>query len=69
MSDKLEMAVERFAEAVTKQLDLTKIELTWCKDILARIKIILESKGWTEEQKLISIAWLVKQAQITDRED
>ena len=69
MSDKLEMPLDRFAEVVTKQLDLTKIELTWCKDILARIDIILKSKGWTEEQKLISIAWLVKQAQKTDRED
>ena len=69
MSDKLEMPLDRFAEAVTKQLDLTKIELTWCKDILTRIKIILESKGWTEEQKLISIAWLVKQAQKSDRDD
>jgi hypothetical protein len=43
------------------ELDLTKIELTWSKDILARIKIILDSKGWTDDQKLVSIAWLVKQ--------
>jgi hypothetical protein len=69
MSDKLEMPLDRFAEAVVKQLDLTKIELIWYKDIVARMKTILESKGWTEEQKLISIAWLVKQAQKSDRED
>jgi len=43
------------------ELDLTKIELTWSKDILVRIKIILDSKGWTDDQKLVSIAWLVKQ--------
>ena len=66
MSDKLEMPLDQFAVAVTKQLDLTKIELTWCKDILARIKIILESKGWTDEQKLVSVAWLVKQAHKKD---
>ena len=69
MSDKLVMPLDRFAEAVVKQLDLTKIELIWYKDIVARMKSILESKGWSEEQKLISIAWLVKQAQKSDRED
>jgi predicted P-loop ATPase len=69
MSDKLEMPVERFAEAVNKQLDLTKIELTWYKDIVSRMETILTSKGWTEEQKLVSIAWLVKQTQKTDREE
>jgi len=34
---------------------------------LVRIKTILESKGWTDDQKLVSIAWLVKQA--TKRDD
>jgi hypothetical protein len=44
------------------ELDLTKIQLVWTLDILTRIKTILDSKGWTEDQKLVSIAWLVKQA-------
>ena len=44
------------------ELDLTKIQLTWTQDILTRIKTILDSKGWTEDQKLVSISWLVKQA-------
>lgn len=44
------------------ELDLTKIQLTWSQDILSRIKAILDSKGWTDDQKLISISWLVKQA-------
>jgi hypothetical protein len=43
------------------ELDLTKIQLVWTQDILVRIKTILESKGWTDGQKLVSIAWLVKQ--------
>jgi hypothetical protein len=43
------------------ELDLTKIQLVWTQDILVRIKTILDSKGWTEDQKLVSIAWLVKQ--------
>jgi hypothetical protein len=50
-------------------LDLTKIQLTWCLDILARIKNILDSKGWTEEQKLVSITWLVKQACKAEKEE
>jgi hypothetical protein len=44
------------------ELDLTKIQLVWSQDILVRIKTILDSKGWTDEQKLVSINWLVKQA-------
>lgn len=43
------------------EVDLTKIQLVWTQDILVRIKTILDSKGWTEEQKLVSINWLVKQ--------
>ena len=44
------------------EVDLTKIQLVWTQDILLRIKTILDSKGWTEDQKLVSISWLVKQA-------
>ena len=44
------------------EVDLTKIQLIWTQDILVRIKTILDSNGWTEDQKLVSIAWLVKQA-------
>jgi len=51
------------------ELDITKIQLTWCYDILTRIKTILDSKGWTEDQKLVSINWLVKQGLKPERED
>ena len=54
-------------EPKMSELDLTKIQLVWSQDILVRIKTILDSKGWTDEQKLVSIAWLVKQA--VKRED
>ena len=43
------------------EVDLTKIQLVWTQDILVRIKTIIDSKGWTEDQKLVSISWLVKQ--------
>ena len=56
-------------EPKMSEFDLTKIlnslypqQLVWSQDILTRIKTILESKGWTDDQKLVSIAWLVKQA-------
>ena len=48
------------------EVDLTKVQLVWTQDILVRIKTILDSKGWTEDQKLVSIAWLVKQALKSD---
>ena len=50
------------------ELDLTKIQLVWTQDIRTRIKTILDSKGWTEDQKLVSINWLVKQALKKDDE-
>jgi hypothetical protein len=43
------------------EVDLKEVQLAWSQDILVRIKTILDSKGWTEDQKLVSIAWLVKQ--------
>ena len=51
------------------EIDRTKTDLDWCLNILKRIKTILDSKGWTEEQKLVSIDWLVKQAMKVERED
>lgn len=51
------------------EIDLTKVQLSWCLDILLKIKNILDSKGWTEEQKLVSIDWLVKQALKVEREE
>jgi hypothetical protein len=51
------------------EVDLTKIQLTWCLDILTRIKTIIVSPGWTEDQKLVSIEWLVKQALKAEREE
>ena len=32
------------------EVDLTKIQLVWTQDILVRIKTIIDSKGWTEDQ-------------------
>jgi len=43
------------------KVDLKEVQLAWSQDILVRIKTVLDSKGWTEDQKLVSIAWLVKQ--------
>jgi len=51
------------------EINLIQIQLTWCLDILSRIKNILDSKGWSDDQKLVSIDWLVKQALKVERED
>ena len=51
------------------ELNLTQVQLNWCLDILTRIKTILDSKGWTEDQKLVTIEWLVKQALKAEREE
>jgi len=51
------------SEEIVKDADLK-----WCLDILKRIKTIIDSKGWTKEQKLISIDWLVKQGLKAERE-
>jgi hypothetical protein len=50
-------------------INLTQVQLNWALDILQRIKNILESPGWTDEQKLVSITWLTKQALKIEREE
>lgn len=51
------------------ELNLTQVQLNWCLDILTRIKTIIESDGWTDDQKLVTIEWLVKQALKAEREE
>ena len=51
------------------EVNLTQVQLNWCMDILNKVKNILDSKGWTDDQKLVSIDWLVKQALKVERED
>jgi len=51
------------------ELNLTRVHLNWCLDILTRIKTIIESDGWTDDQKLVTIEWLVKQGQKVAREE
>jgi hypothetical protein len=51
------------------ELNLTQVQLNWCLDILTRIKTVIESDGWTDDQKLVTIEWLVKQALKAEREE
>lgn len=44
------------------ELESAQMKLAWCLDIIGRINNILESPGWTDEQKLVNISGLVKQA-------
>jgi hypothetical protein len=58
----------QFLEDVMSEEIVKDADLKWCLDILKRIKTIIDSKGWTKEQKLISIDWLVKQGLKAERE-
>lgn len=51
------------------EVNLTQVQLNWCMDILARIKIVVDQHTNTEEEKLEAIRWLVKQALKVEREE
>lgn len=44
-------------------------ELSWCIDILKRIKEAVENKNISSDEKVQITAWLVKQALKVERED
>ena len=52
-----------------EKINLDKVQLAWCQDILQHISKILTDSSYSQEQKLESIAWLVEQARKTERED
>ena len=45
----------------TERQNLTKSDLSWCLNILRRLKETLESDTMEEWQKIHSAKWLVKQ--------
>jgi hypothetical protein len=49
--------------------DMTKIQYEWVRDILYRIEQVIISSRYTEEEKIVAIRWLVKQAFKVDRDD
>ena len=49
-------------------VDLTQIQLNWSLDILKRIETVLKSSN-LDSEKLEAIAWLVKQALKSEREE
>ena len=55
--------------SMQENINITKVQLNWCLDILERIRVILKSKDWTDEDKLVAISWLIKQAQKVEREE
>ncbi len=50
-------------------LELDKIQLEWCRDMLTRIKIALDDPKNSDQEKIQITKWLVKQALKIDRED
>jgi hypothetical protein len=51
------------------ELDLNKIHLDWCEDILKRIQIVLDDPSRPDREKIESTRWLVKQALKIDHGD
>lgn len=49
-------------------IDLNKVHLDWCVDILKRIQQVIDAPD-TEQNKLVAITWLVKQALKVEREE
>jgi hypothetical protein len=45
-----------------EKLDMIKIQNTWLNDIIFRIHEITKNKKYSDEEKVIAIAWLAKQA-------
>jgi hypothetical protein len=56
-------------EIMMSKPDLDKVQLEWCKDILKRIRAVLDDQKNTDADKIESTRWLVKQALKIERED
>lgn len=52
------------------EVDLAQAHLTWCIDIIKRIKSVIDDPRDTDPaEKLAAIAWLVKQGLKAEKED
>ena len=51
------------------EINLDHVHLEWAKDILKRIQKILNDDSCSDEQKIDTTKWLVKQALKIERED
>ena len=55
---------------MTKEnVNLDKINLTWCLDIFERIQKVIKDPNSTQTEKIQSIEWLVKQGLKASREE
>jgi hypothetical protein len=50
-------------------IDMNKVQLNWCVDLLKRIQSTLDDANYTDTDKITAIAWLVKQALKVERDD
>jgi hypothetical protein len=50
-------------------VDLDKVQLEWCKDILKRIQAVLDDSKNSDADKIESTRWLVKQALKIERDE
>lgn len=50
-------------------INLDKVHLDWCMDILRRMQSTLQDRSTPDPEKLQIMEWLVKQALKSERED
>lgn len=51
------------------EVDLVKVELEWYKQIIEHINKVLSNSQMTDDEKVKSAMWLVKQLKKSDRDD
>ena len=51
------------------EINMDRVQLNWCMDILSRIKKVLDDEKMTDEDKVRSAEWLVKQALKAETEE
>jgi hypothetical protein len=51
------------------QIDLLQVEINWLRQILEHIDKAIESETMTHSEKLVAIAWLVRQTKSASRDE
>jgi len=49
-------------------LNHDKLNVIWMRDILFRMKLVVDSINYTDKEKLEAISWLIKQAGKIEKE-
>jgi hypothetical protein len=50
-------------------VDLLTVEINWLRQILEHIDRVIKSEAMTDSEKVVAIAWLVRQTKSTNRDE